>query len=940
MNRSRTLLFAWVLVFAAAPRIQASFDRKTIVQSVADQVEELYVDPKTGKALAEHLRQRLAQGAFESCSAPAALADALTRALREVADDKHLNVRAGGEDAAAPHIRIRRPAPGDGEPEPSGARRVIVGPGERPAQAPDRAPARSGVARVERLEGNVGYLAVSGFYPGERNREALASAMNLLEDADALIVDVGQCPGGAPGSVVFLESYFFGPEPKELMSRYDRPSDRTDHEFTLKELPGRRRPEVPLWILAGPDTGSACESFAYTLQKHGRASVVGARTAGAGYNNVLVPVGDGFTLSVSVAKPIHPKTGGGWEGTGVLPDVPAPAGRALSTAHREALSALLSRATPRRPALQWALEANRARENGAPTVPLAAYSGSYGAREVTVADGRLFYRSPSGRLFGPLLPVARDAFLLPDVIRIQFERGSDGSVTALSLERPDGIRERVEKGSPAGATASPCTISGVAVSAPVEADQVQDDWKAWLDTRAAGFSGVALIARGDAVQIVSAHGLADRSANRRNTAQTRFNLGSINKTFTAIAVAQLIQQGKLSLDDTLAKYIPDYPNREAAARITIHQLLTHRSGIATFMRTDFGDASSVEEMTKVVGSQPQSFEPGARQEYSNGGYVVLGRVVEVVSGRSYTTYVSDHIYRPAGMTSSGFARKGENDPAIAMGYFSTDAQGHPVMGGQTGLFGFNPPEPGNPAGGGYSTAADLFKFSRALRGGRLLDQRMTDYLLNGTFSGQSGPKFGFALREQMAGTRRFIGNGGGAPGVNSEFRFEPAGDSTVIVLANSSPPAATKLLGDILDRLGSSGAAPNPQPPASTSPIRSEVQGLHAEMIAAFQEKPANVARYYATDARILGGGRRVSGGEIAAYWSQITDATSWALEIVDAGGSRDEPWILGRSTLTRQSGQRMVTDYLAILRRDADGKLKYSIDMFTAAARQAPENQ
>lgn len=111
-------------------------------------------------------------------------------------------------------------------------------------------------------------------------------------------------------------------------------------------------------------------------------------------------------------------------------------------------------------------------------------------------------------------------------------------------------------------------------------------------------------------------------------------------------------------------------------------------------------------------------------------------------------------------------------------------------------------------------------------------------------------------------------------------------------------------------------------------------------MIAAFQEKPANVARYYATDARILGGGRRVSGGEIAAYWSQITDATSWALEIVDAGGSRDEPWILGRSTLTRQSGQRMVTDYLAILRRDADGKLKYSIDMFTAAARPAPENQ
>lgn len=87
---------------------------------------------------------------------------------------------------------------------------------------------------------------------------------------------------------------------------------------------------------------------------------------------------------------------------------------------------------------------------------------------------------------------------------------------------------------------------------------------------------------------------------------------------------------------------------------------------------------------------------------------------------------------------------------------------------------------------------------------------MTDYVMNGTFSGESGPKFGFALREQVVGTRRFIGNGGGAPGVNAEFRFEPAGDHTVVVLANSSPPAATRLLTDILNRLGSSEPAAKP----------------------------------------------------------------------------------------------------------------------------------
>jgi CubicO group peptidase (beta-lactamase class C family) len=337
--------------------------------------------------------------------------------------------------------------------------------------------------------------------------------------------------------------------------------------------------------------------------------------------------------------------------------------------------------------------------------------------------------------------------------------------------------------------------------------QAQDEWKDWLDTRAAGFSGVALIARGDAVQIASARGLADRNARRRNTTATRFNLGSINKTFTAIAVAQLVQRGRLSLDDTLAKHCPDYPNREAAARISIHQLVTHCSGIAPFVRPDFGEATSVAEMTKVVGSQPQSFEPGARQEYSNGGYIVLGRVVEVASGQSYAAYVTDHIYRPAVMTSSGFVRRDEPDPTIAIGYFSADAQGRPVMGGQTGIFGFRPPEPGNPAGGGYSTAEDLFRFSRALGGGRLLDKPMTEYVLNGTFSGQSGPKFGFALREQMAGTHRLVGNGGSAPDVNAEFRFEPAGEYTVVVLANGSPPAATQLLNEIIDQLASSGAS-------------------------------------------------------------------------------------------------------------------------------------
>lgn len=466
------------------------------------------------------------------------------------------------------------------------------------------------------------------------------------------------------------------------------------------------------------------------------------------------------------------------------------------------------------------------------------------------------------------------------------------------------------------------------------------DWKAWLDAQAAGFSGVALIGREDAIEVEAAYGLADPAGTRRNTRDTRFNLGSINKTFTAVAIAQLIQQGRLSLDDTLAKHLPEYPNQPAAARITIRDLLTHRSGIAQFMRPDFGDVS-VAAMVKTVGATPQTFEPGTRQEYSNGGYVVLGRVIEVLSGQTYSAYIAEHIYRPAGMTASGFFRPADREDSVALPVASGGRGGRGMGRGAGPAMAPTGPRIGNPAGGGYSTAADLFRFARALRTGRLLDRRMTEYVLNGTFAEQS--RWGFALREQTVGERRFIGNGGGAPGVNAEFRFEPSGAHTVVVLANSSPPAATDLLTAVLNRIAGASPASVAQVPSSaavpprTPPtgLRAEIEALHAEMMAAFREQPASVARYYTADARILGGGRRYSGtDDIRTYWSQVPAGATWALEIADVGGSAQEPWVLARSTLGRSGGPGMAVDYVAILRRDGAGRLKYHIDMFTAAAR------
>lgn len=314
------------------------------------------------------------------------------------------------------------------------------------------------------------------------------------------------------------------------------------------------------------------------------------------------------------------------------------------------------------------------------------------------------------------------------------------------------------------------------------------DWGAWLAREAPNFNGVAVAGRDGKIDAEVAMGLADASVGRRNRTDTRFNLGSINKTFTAIAIAQLAEQRRLSIDDRLIQHVPDYPNREAAERITIRQLLRHTSGVAQFMRADFGDVT-VPQMVRVVAAEPMAFEPGARQVYSNGGYVLLGRVIETVSGRTYNDYIQEHIYRRAGMTASGFVRP------------DTRFDGLALPGGADSAAGSQPaaPRPGNPAGGGYSTAADLFRFAHALRTGRLLGPEMTRYVIDGTFA--EDPRWGFSLREQRVGDRRFLGNGGGAPGVNAEFRFDATGGDIVVVLSNASPPAATNLLALMLNRI-------------------------------------------------------------------------------------------------------------------------------------------
>ena len=337
--------------------------------------------------------------------------------------------------------------------------------------------------------------------------------------------------------------------------------------------------------------------------------------------------------------------------------------------------------------------------------------------------------------------------------------------------------------------------------------------RAWIAQRhaAGAFSGVALVARGTTRVFEQAVGLADREGNVVNTVDTRFNIGSINKTFTSVAIAQLAEAGSLDFHATIGTYLPEYPNRDAARRITVHHLLTHTAGLPPYMGPRYlherGRVRTLDDLLSFFASDPPQFEPGSRQEYSNSGYVVLGRIVEEVGRTPYESYVRTHIYDRAGMSQTGFDC---NSPTVAAkGYMIVGLDGRPVMSRspapsptpEPGALKENTPmlDRGNPAGGGYSTAGDLIAFADALRAGRLLGPAMTGHLLNGTFSGAWQPKYGYALREQFVGGRRFVGNGGGAPGINAEFRFQPEGEYSVVVLSNFAPPSATTVLEHILD---------------------------------------------------------------------------------------------------------------------------------------------
>lgn len=288
------------------------------------------------------------------------------------------------------------------------------------------------------------------------------------------------------------------------------------------------------------------------------------------------------------------------------------------------------------------------------------------------------------------------------------------------------------------------------------------------------FSGGVLVARDGKPLFEKAWGLANRSDSVPNTTKTRFNIGSINKHFTRVAIGQLAAAGKLSMDDTIGKLLPDYPNA-AAHKATVQQLLDMKGGLADFFSPEFREAPkdrfrSNRDYYTFTAPKQLRFEPGTSKEYCNSCFIVLGEMVERLSGMAYEKYVEQNVLQRAGMNDTGFFATDDIVPNVAIGYTS--------RGGRTRSNVLQRGASGSAAGSAFATLRDLLALDESLRNGKLLDPKWTAW-----FYGDNEPLTGRATSAESYA--------GGSGGVNAAVSSN--GTWTVVTTANIDPPAAEAL---------------------------------------------------------------------------------------------------------------------------------------------------
>lgn len=361
-------------------------------------------------------------------------------------------------------------------------------------------------------------------------------------------------------------------------------------------------------------------------------------------------------------------------------------------------------------------------------------------------------------------------------------------LVAITRERHSGLLRRItaELAGPGSDRLASLAMRPLPVAQDV-AIAAMDDFAERLaaDDR---FSGVIAIAQNDHPIYQRAFGLADRETGERATLDTRFFFASQGKMFTAVAVLQLVEAGRITLDEPLGTYLPDYPNAEMA-QVTVRQLLMHTGGtgdMGIMMPDDAANRAryrTIDEIVALNGDRAPAFRPGSQFEYSNYGFLLLGAIIERVTGENYYDYVTEHVLRPAGMDHTSWPTLDELPglEGVATPYRNADGEYRAA----TDIM----PWRGTPAGGGISTAGDELRFVEALQSGRLVSLS--------TFAEATRPQtdwygYGFIA----AGLENFPawGHGGMGAGSNLALTVSPSNVMTFVCMANRSDNVCDRLV--------------------------------------------------------------------------------------------------------------------------------------------------
>lgn len=312
------------------------------------------------------------------------------------------------------------------------------------------------------------------------------------------------------------------------------------------------------------------------------------------------------------------------------------------------------------------------------------------------------------------------------------------------------------------------------------------------------FSGTVLVARGGKKLFSKAYGLSNRTHEISNQLETKFSLGSMNKMFTAVAVAQLVERGKLSFEDPIGDHLPNgWVTPEVGRKVLVRHLLNHTSGFGDYLEAFLEQSPFMfrdpEDYKEIVAAEDLQFEPGSKWGYSNTGFLLAGVIVAEVSGMDYYEYIREHVYGPAGMKDSDHYDRTRPDPSLAEGYWKNEE----------GLWTRNvflmSPR-GTPAGGGFSTVDDLLAFDVALRTNKLVGTEMRETLF-APDPERNSPAYGYGFMIGALAPDKEVGHGGTYPGVSARFSMFLDSGYTFVALCNGDGASAayTKAL-ELIER--------------------------------------------------------------------------------------------------------------------------------------------